>query len=1571
MAGRDLWADVFTVKAQEVRIPAGGPVSALASLAWDGDRGKIPVSALSTPRANSATLTDPVSLAAADSGSPESGAIHETVDDDAYDAPVDDEGRVHVCLRVRPFSRRELGNGGAASGSTGTAATQSCLSVDAARRSVTIASDPSKVFTFDHVIGADGSQEDVFLQVGKPITDRCLAGYNGTIFAYGQTGSGKTYTLQGPTAAALAGGLDTAPVPAAGGGNASGSGSVSGSGGASGSLGVPSPPPSPQSGASRGLMPRVFEYLCAQIERQQRVSAGRKAYLLTLSFLEIYNDRCFDLLEPREAPLALREDLRRGVYVEGLAEEEVKTAAECVSVMRRGIDNRHIGETAMNRESSRSHSVLTLTLQCSEICSSGARAVRTSRFHLVDLAGSERQRLTASTGARLKEASQINRSLSALGKVIMSLVDAGKQQERAQALQQQGGGGLSTAAAAALAGRSVHVHYRDSKLTFLLRDSLGGNALTCIVACASPAADSLGETLSTLQFAQRAKRVRNRATVNEDQSGSVDQLRRELAAVKSQLRLALGLVQTGGPQGPTAGIAGSASGASTAAAAAAAAAALASLIPSEGDHDGRRVSLGLTVAGGFSPSPLRRPRGTPMRLRSGGVGIGGRGGIDEGEPVASLGRFEVEGDVDVDVDIGDAGMSAADARVLRHAVRESAQRERSWLQDVRRLRGRVSALHAVLAQQQQAGGEGSECAASSSLSFSSSSSAAAAAAAAAAVGSAADEVRALQERVDSLSQQLQFASAHMREDATPPATLPAELRDTPAGTAEHGYRTYLSLLQLLREREALLRDAAELRALLRAPAKVWNALSREERRAIVEGEMEKARSQRGDVSSASTSTSTSSGADAAAELVRVRAEAARLERELLAARIDLADASTDLADAKAKAASMAAALAARGNDDDEDGDVAAPALQARLAEAAAEGKAAREAADRAAAEADARTAAADAMVESLRRELAEEKERAAAARAAAQSAAIAARAAEAQAAAEAAAATREAEDAQAEAGRLAAMMEARASAASEERVELRAAVEALEVELAVARAAAARAAADAAAAQEARRPAFEPDSAALVRARDIAIQALEAEAAARRSADQQMQALRGAMVEVRAQLVEQTRAAATARDDADARASDAEEARAAAAEAEDHLASAGDRLESALEQTRAAEMRAVELRAQCEAANAELARARDAAAAAERGAREHETARRALESRQARTAAQAQEAEAALVAARGEITALRARLAAAHSGAPACAGGGQAPSPSSSSSSSSSVVVRKLLMGSAGGASSSVLSGGGDDDDEYDGPRGGMGGGGSIAALQHQHAELKRELVAARAAMADKDKVIRQLEKVREHRAALSASQTTKIASLQAELAAAQSAAAAAAAAQTGPDRPGSVAATAAAVSDALAAKDKELDAARAALADLQARHAAAEEAAAALTAANAKLEREIGQRASHGNAAQKIQHHMRVKQENEQLRSKAADLENELSNIRRSISQGASGSGPPLKLQHAQPAAAGAAATAVLGAAPSAQALARQLLAPTSANRQAIAGAAVTMGDAGLPRSQSGALMARRAGPE
>ncbi|XP_074644240.1 kinesin-like protein KIF15 [Tubulanus polymorphus] len=364
---------------------------------------------------------------------------------------------IRVFVRVRPPENLESSD----------LETQ-CLEVDSARNAVIMNCKPEqKVFTYDQVADIETTQEFVFTNVGKNIIESALKGYNGTIFAYGQTGSGKSFTMLGP-----------------------------------------------QEDNNiqhdwRGVIPRTFGYLFSLIEREQQLKGENVEFLVRCSFLEIYNEQIFDLLEPSAMPLHLRENIKHGVYVENLTEVTVKNSMESYEALIGGMQNRRVAATSMNRESSRSHAVFTIHIE-SKQKNEGLQNIRLSRLHLVDLAGSERQKDTNTAGQRLKEAGSINKSLSVLGHVIMSLVDIAQ-------------------------GKDRYVPYRDSKLSFLLRDSLGGNAMTCIIACIHPSSRCFGETLSTLHFARRAKMIKNKAIINEDTQGNIAHLQNEIRRLKEQI----------------------------------------------------------------------------------------------------------------------------------------------------------------------------------------------------------------------------------------------------------------------------------------------------------------------------------------------------------------------------------------------------------------------------------------------------------------------------------------------------------------------------------------------------------------------------------------------------------------------------------------------------------------------------------------------------------------------------------------------------------------------------------------------------------------------------------------------------------------------------------------------------------------------------------------------------------------------------------------------------------------------------------------------------------------------------
>ncbi|XP_076820220.1 osmotic avoidance abnormal protein 3-like isoform X2 [Clavelina lepadiformis] len=295
-----------------------------------------------------------------------------------------------------------------------------------------------KQFTFDGAYYTSSTTEQIYNDIAYPLVEGVVEGYNGTVFAYGQTGCGKSFSMQG----------------------------------------VDNPP------TQRGIIPRAFQHIFESIS-----VAENTKYLVHASYLEIYNEDVRDLLSKNiKDKLELKEHPDKGVYVRDLSMKRVSNVEECEKIMASGWSNRAVGATLMNADSSRSHSIFTIYLEACDTGIDGGDHIRAGKLNLVDLAGSERQSKTGSTGERLKEATKINLSLSALGNVISALVD----------------------------GKSKHIPYRDSKLTRLLQDSLGGNTKTLMVACLSPADNNYDETLSTLRYANRAKNIKNKPHINED-----------------------------------------------------------------------------------------------------------------------------------------------------------------------------------------------------------------------------------------------------------------------------------------------------------------------------------------------------------------------------------------------------------------------------------------------------------------------------------------------------------------------------------------------------------------------------------------------------------------------------------------------------------------------------------------------------------------------------------------------------------------------------------------------------------------------------------------------------------------------------------------------------------------------------------------------------------------------------------------------------------------------------------------------------------------------------------------------
>ncbi|KAG8506306.1 Kinesin-like protein KIF13B [Galemys pyrenaicus] len=328
------------------------------------------------------------------------------------------------------------------------------------------------VFAYDHcfwsmdesVRDKYAGQDDVFKCLGENILQNAFDGYNACIFAYGQTGSGKSYTMMG-----------TAEQP--------------------------------------GLIPRLCSGLFARTQREEN---EEQSFKVEVSYMEIYNEKVRDLLDPKGSrqTLKVREHSVLGPYVDGLSKLAVRSYKDIESLMSEGNKSRTVAATNMNEESSRSHAVFKITLTHTlHDVKSGTSGEKVGKLSLVDLAGSERATKTGAAGDRLKEGSNINRSLTTLGLVISALADQG-------------------------AGKSKNkfVPYRDSVLTWLLKDSLGGNSKTAMVATVSPAADNYDETLSTLRYADRAKNIVNHAVVNEDPNARIIRdLREEVEKLREQL----------------------------------------------------------------------------------------------------------------------------------------------------------------------------------------------------------------------------------------------------------------------------------------------------------------------------------------------------------------------------------------------------------------------------------------------------------------------------------------------------------------------------------------------------------------------------------------------------------------------------------------------------------------------------------------------------------------------------------------------------------------------------------------------------------------------------------------------------------------------------------------------------------------------------------------------------------------------------------------------------------------------------------------------------------------------------
>ncbi|XP_061716530.1 kinesin-like protein KIF12 isoform X1 [Cydia pomonella] len=378
-----------------------------------------------------------------------------------------DEDNINVVVRVRPLNERER-------------ACQERDMLEFPGKGQVICHNPgqkAKVFSYNVVFEPAATQEDVLEYSGvKRLLEMAVEGFSCTAFCYGQTGSGKTHTLTGPPGLVERGA-------------------------------------SPYS-EEHGLVVRSFVYLFRLIHDRPECH-----FILKASFLEIYNEKVIDLLNPGTArkPLQVRWSKEsRGFYVENLFTVDCEELDDLFAVLEEGMRNRAVGAHAMNSNSSRSHTLLCVRVRRDLRTDGDVTCSTHGKINFVDLAGSEMTKKTQSTGKTLEEANNINRSLMVLGYCIAQLSDGKKR---------------------------GHIPYRDSKLTKLLADSLAGNGVTLMIACIAPSRSNISETINTLRYAARAKKIKSKPIVKMDaRDALILSLKREVEALQAEnqhLRTAL------------------------------------------------------------------------------------------------------------------------------------------------------------------------------------------------------------------------------------------------------------------------------------------------------------------------------------------------------------------------------------------------------------------------------------------------------------------------------------------------------------------------------------------------------------------------------------------------------------------------------------------------------------------------------------------------------------------------------------------------------------------------------------------------------------------------------------------------------------------------------------------------------------------------------------------------------------------------------------------------------------------------------------------------------------------------
>ncbi|XP_075978231.1 kinesin-like protein at 54D isoform X2 [Anticarsia gemmatalis] len=380
-----------------------------------------------------------------------------------------DEDNINVVVRVRPISEKERSHG-----------ERMLLEFPGKGQVIchnTTPSQKAKVFSYNVVFEPEATQEDVLEFSGvKRLLEMAVEGFSCTAFCYGQTGSGKTHTLTGPPGLVERGASPYSP--------------------------------------EHGLVVRSFVYLFQLINERPE-----SHFILKASFLEIYNEKVIDLLNPGSArkPLQVRWSKEtRGFYVENQFTVDCEQLDDLFAVLEEGMRNRAVGAHAMNSHSSRSHTLLCVRVRRDLRADADVTCSTHGKINFVDLAGSEMTKRTHSTGKTLEEANNINRSLMVLGYCIAQLSDGKKR---------------------------GHIPYRDSKLTKLLADSLAGNGVTLMIACIAPTRSNLSETINTLRYAARAKKIKSKPIVKMDaRDALIMSLKREVEALHAEnqhLRTAL------------------------------------------------------------------------------------------------------------------------------------------------------------------------------------------------------------------------------------------------------------------------------------------------------------------------------------------------------------------------------------------------------------------------------------------------------------------------------------------------------------------------------------------------------------------------------------------------------------------------------------------------------------------------------------------------------------------------------------------------------------------------------------------------------------------------------------------------------------------------------------------------------------------------------------------------------------------------------------------------------------------------------------------------------------------------